>query len=194
MQKKLPKVYLFIEDFIPLELDLLNKNVSIILRNYKKTISDNEIIALKTYCKSHKRDLYLVNDIKRALKHKVSGVYIPSFNKKLNLNIFSLPKNFIILGSAHNHYQIRVKEIQGCSLVFLAPTFKVNKKKKFLGVAKFNILTLNYKSKFIALGGINESTIKKVGLLKCVGYSGISWIKKNGLKNIRPFLNNLSTN
>ena len=52
MQKKLPKVYLFIEDFIPLELDLLNKNVSIILRNYKKTISDNEIIALKTYCKS----------------------------------------------------------------------------------------------------------------------------------------------
>jgi thiamine-phosphate pyrophosphorylase len=194
MQKKLPKVYLFIENFIPSELNLLNKDVSIILRNYKKTICDSEIIALKAYCKSHKRELYLVNDIKRALKHNVSGVYIPSFNNKLNLHVFSLPKNFTLLGSAHNHYQIRVKKLQGCSLVFLAPTFKVNKTKNYLGITKFNLLTLNYKSKFIALGGVNESTIKKVGLLRCVGYSGISWIKKNGLRNIRPFLNNLCTN
>ena len=68
MQNVIPKIYLFIEDFIPSELNLLNKNISIILRNYKKIISDSELIALKIYCRSHKRDLYLANDIKRAIK------------------------------------------------------------------------------------------------------------------------------
>jgi len=194
MQKKLPKVYLFIEDFIPSELDHLNKNISIIFRNYKKTISDDQLFALKTYCKSHKKDLYLANDIKRALKYKLSGVYIPSFNKKLNLNVSSLPKNFILLGSAHNYQQISIKEAQGCSLIFLAQTFKVIKNKNFFGFTRFHLLNLNQKPKFVALGGINNFTIKSVGLLRCVGYSGISWIKKNGLRNIRPFLNNLSTN
>jgi len=194
MQKKLPKIYLFIEDFIPSELDILNKNISIIFRNYKKTISENKIVTLKIYCKSHKRELYLANDIKRAIKHKLSGVYIPSFNKKLNINAFPLPKNFSILGSAHNQLEIKTKQAQGCSLIFLAPLFKVNKKNNYFGITKFNLLILNQKSKFIALGGINEFTIKKVGLLKCAGYSGISWIKKNGLKNLRPFFNNLNTN
>ena len=190
----LPKIYLFIEDFIPLELDMLHKNISIIFRNYEKSINDDVMVSLSAYCKFHKRDLYLANDIKRAIKHKLNGVYIPSFNKKLNLCTFSLPKQFIILGSAHNQQEINIKKTQGCSLIFLAPIFKVSKKNDFFGVNRYNLLTLNQKSKFIVLGGINEITIKKVGLLRCVGYSGISWIKKNGLKQIRPFLNNLSTN
>ena len=194
MQKTLPKIYLFIEDFIPLELDKLNKNISIIFRNYEKPISDSIIMALSSYCKSHKRNLYLANDVKRAIKHKLDGVYIPSFNKKLNLCTFPLRKNFILLGSAHNQLEINVKKTQGCSLIFLAPVFKVSKKNNFFGVTRYNLLTLNQKSSFIALGGINEITIKKVKLLRCVGFSGISWIKKNGLKQIRPFLNNLSTN
>jgi len=194
MQKKLPEIYLFIEEFIPSELDILNKDISIIFRNYKKTISDSTIISLKNYCKRHKRALYLANDIKRAIKHKLSGAYIPSFNKRYNTNISLLLKNFTLLGSAHNQREIKIKQAQGCSLIFLAPIFKVNKKNNYIGVTKFNLLTLNQQSRFIALGGINEFSVKKVGLLRCVGYSGISWIKKNGLKNFRPFLNNLNTN
>ena len=190
----LPKIYLFIDDFIPSELDHLNRNISIIYRNYKKKISNTKIILLKSYCKLHKRDLYIANDIKMAINHKLNGVYIPSFNKKLNLNAFTLPKNFLILGSAHNQTEIRIKANQGCSLIFLAPIFRVNKKFKYLDVTKFNLLTLNHKNKFIALGGINDFTLRRIGLLRCVGFSGISWIKKNGLKNIRPFLNNLCTN
>ena len=173
---------------------MLNKNISIIFRNYEKSINDDVMVALSAYCKFHKRDLYLANDFKRAIKYKLSGVYIPSFNKKLNLCTFSLPKNFTLLGSAHNQREINIKSAQGCSLIFLAPVFKVSKKNNFFGVTKYNLLTLNQKSKFIALGGINEFTMKRVSLLRCVGYSGISWIKKNGLKQIRPFLNNLSTN
>ena len=190
----LPKIYVFIEDFIPSELNFLNKNISIILRNYKKKISESTIISLKTYCKSHKRNLYLANDFKMAIKCKLDGVYLPAFNKNLNLLAFSYPKKFLILGSAHNKIELKIKENQGCSLIFLAPAFKVNKKSNFLGISKFNLLTLHQKNKFIALGGINESTIRKVGLLRCVGFSGISWIKKNGLIKIRPFLNNLNTN
>ena len=81
MQNVEPKIYLFIENFIPSELYLLNKNISIILRNYQKIISGSEIVALRNFCKTHKRRLYLANDIKRAIKYKLNGVYIPSFNK-----------------------------------------------------------------------------------------------------------------
>ena len=41
---------------------------------------------------------------------------------------------------------------------------------------------------FIALGGINKNNYKKLGLTKVVGFAGISWIKKNGLRELRPFL------
>ena len=38
MQKKFPKIYLFVEDFNPADLNNLNKNISIIYRNYKKNL------------------------------------------------------------------------------------------------------------------------------------------------------------
>ena len=65
---------------------------------------------------------------------------------------------------------------------FLAPVFKVIKKKNFLGINKFNYLTLNFNQKFIALGGINQKNVRMLNLLNCNGYAGISWIKKAGLK------------
>jgi len=193
MQKKLPKIYLFVEDFNPKELDLLNKNISIIYRNYKKKINESTIISLKKYCKLNKRDLYLAKDIKLAIKLKLSGVYIPSFINKLNFNSFLAPKNFLILGSAHNHTQIIIKQLQGCQLIFLAPTFKVFKKNNYLGIIKFNLLTLGKQNKFIALGGINQNNFKKLNLLNCSGFAGISWVKKNGPKMNLGRLNNLNT-
>ena len=182
MQKKLPKVYLFIECFNPLELNGLNQNISIIYRNYKKKIDESTIISLKNYCKLNKRELYLALDIKLAIKHKLDGVYIPSFVKTKNFNFYPKPKNFLIIGSAHNKSEIINKIHQGCSSIFLAPIFKVKKKKKFLGVNKFNYLTLNFNENFIALGGINQGNVKKLNLLNCNGFAGISWIKKTGLK------------
>ena len=49
-------------------------------------------------------------------------------------------------------------------------------------------MTLSQNFKFIALGGIDKNNYKKLKLTKVVGFSGISWIKKNGLRNLRPFL------
>ena len=173
---------MFIECFNPLELNGLNQNISIIYRNYKKKTDESTIILLKNYCKLNKRKLYLALNIKLAIKHKLDGVYIPSFVKTKNFNFYPKPKNFFIIGSAHNKSEIINKIYQGCSSIFLAPIFKVKKKKKFLGVNRFNYLTLNFKEKFIALGGINQGNVKKLNLLNCNGFAGISWIKKTGLK------------
>ena len=187
MQKKLPKIYLFVEDFNPSDLNNLNKNISIIYRNYKKKLNESTILSLRDYCRKNKRKFYLTIDIKMAIKHQLNGVYIPSFIKTLNFNFISKPKNFLIIGSAHNKIEIKTKEKQGCSLIFLAPIFKVNKKNNYLGVSRFNLLALDNKNNFIALGGINQSNVNKLKLLNCKGFSGISWIKKNGLKNLGRF-------
>ena len=173
---------MFIECFNPLELNGLNQNISIIYRNYKKKTDESTIISLKNYCKLNKRELYLALNIKLAIKHKLDGVYIPSFVKTKNFNFYPKPKNFFIIGSAHNKSEIINKRNQGCSSIFLAPIFKVNKKNNFLGVNRFNYLTLNFNEKFIALGGINQENVKKLNLLNCNGFAGISWIKKTGLK------------
>ena len=71
-----------------------------------------------------------------------------------------------------------IKKNQGCSSIFLAPIFKVKKKNSYLDINRFNLLTLGLETKFIALGGINEKNFRKINLLNCEGFSGISWIKK----------------
>ena len=62
-----------------------------------------------------------------------------------------------------------------------------NKSKKFLGVNRFNLMTLNKKAYFVALGGINEKNYKMIKLLRTNGFASISWAKKNGLRKLRPF-------
>tara|TARA_B100000787_G_C16023566_1_gene219572 strand:+ start:34 stop:603 length:570 start_codon:yes stop_codon:yes gene_type:complete len=187
MQKKLPQVYLFVDEFSPKEFDKIDKNISFIYRNYKKKVNESTLISLKNYCAANKRRLYLAKDIKLAINLKLHGVYIPAFVKQINFNQFSVPNNFSILGSAHNKIELKIKIKQGCSLIFLAPTFRVPKKNNYLGLSRFNLLALNENSNFIALGGINEKNYKKTKLLNCLGFAGITWIKKNGPTKIGPF-------
>ena len=143
---------------------------------------------LKEYCKDIRTKFYLSNDIKLSIKLRLDGVYIPSFNNKINyVQNYSLPKNFNIIGSAHNIPEINIKLKQKCSEIFLSPVFKINKSSKFLGVNRFNLISLNRKAYFIALGGINEKNYKMIKLLKINGFASIGWAKKNGLRNLRPF-------
>ena len=130
----------------------------------------------------------MANDIKLSIKLQLNGVYIPSFNKKLNFSgAFALPKNFKIIGSAHNQKEIIIKIKQGCKEIFISPVFKIAKSKNFLGIIKFNLLTFKNKSKFIALGGINIQNYKTLKLIKIKGFASISWAKKNGLRNLGRF-------
>ena len=189
MQRKNPYIFYFIDKYNIDELTNLEKNIDLIYRNYKKKLKIDEIKSIHKFCKTNKRNLYLSNDVKLALKLGLSGVYIPSFNNCLNFaSKHSLPDKFEIIGSAHNMNEIRIKKLQRCSKIFLSPIFKSKKNHKFLSSVKFNLIALSEDIDFIALGGINENNYKKLKLTKAVGFSGISWIKKNGLRELRPFL------
>ncbi|MDC0396731.1 thiamine phosphate synthase [Candidatus Pelagibacter sp.] len=188
MQKNSFKIYNFVNEFNLSDLHQLSKDICIIYRNYDGINYLENILKLKKYCKNTKKKIYLSNDIKLSIKLRLDGVYIPSFNNKINyVQNYSLPKNFNIIGSAHNITEINLKLKQKCSEIFLSPVFKVNKSKKFLGISRFNLMTLNKKAYFIALGGINEKNYKTIKLLNSNGFSSISWAKKNGLRKLRPF-------
>ena len=94
------------------------------------------------------------------MKLNLDGAYIPSFNKDKKHLSYSLKKKFIILGSAHNVYEIRTKELQNVKAIFLSSLFKKNK--NFLGINKFKLLSLLSKKPFIALGGISNNNLKKL--------------------------------
>ncbi|MBL6858117.1 MAG: thiamine phosphate synthase [Pelagibacteraceae bacterium] len=188
MQKNSFKIYSFVNEFNLSDLHQLSKDICIIYRNYDNINHLENILKIKKYCKDIKTKFYLSNNIKLSIKLGLDGVYIPSFNNKINyVPNYSLPKNFEIIGSAHNIAEINLKLKQKCNEIFLSPVFKVNKSKKFLGVNRFNLMTLNKKANFIALGGINEKNHTMTKLLKINGFASISWAKKNGLRKLRPF-------
>ena len=70
---------------------------------------------------------FIANNIKLALKLRLDGAYIPSFNKKLKHLSYSFHPNFIIIGSAHNLKEIRIKELQKVQSIFISSLFKKNK-------------------------------------------------------------------
>ena len=172
MHKQLPRVYYFINKFDKNNFNKLNKNIALIYRNYNKNLDKNLIIKIKKYCKLKKRKFFLANNFKLALKLRLDGVYLPSFNSDLKHLNYPKKKDFIILGSAHNYSEIKKKELQKVDLIFIASLF--NKKKTYLGSSKFKILTKFTTKNVIALGGINNLNLKKLNLLNIYGYSGIN--------------------
>ena len=188
MQNLTPKVYCYVNDYNLSDLSKLGRDINIIYRNYENIDHLNNLFNLKKFCKKNRINLYLANNIKLSIKLRLNGVYLPSFNNKLNFSgSFSLPKKFKIIGSAHSFKEIKIKKAQGCKEIFLSPLFKVIKSKKFLGIIKFNFLTLGIKNDFIALGGINEKNFKTLKLINIKGFATISWAKKNGLRNLGRF-------
>ena len=183
---KFSEIYYFIEEFNKQQIEKLNKNISLIYRNYKKKYNFNEIEDLKKLCAYQKRKFYIANEAKLALRLGIDGVYIPSFNKLCNFKNLNSKKGFKIFGSAHNIIELKNKENQGCKEIAIAPIFKTKKNDYFLGVIKFNLIAKNTK-RIIALGGINETNISRVKLTKSTAIASISWIKKNGPSKLGPF-------
>ena len=81
----------------------------------------------------------------------------------------------LIIGSAHNNNEIKVKELQRVKYIFLSSVFKKNK--NYLGVNRFNLLSNQTNKKIIALGGFSKNNLKKLQLLNCCGFSGISYFE-----------------
>ena len=172
MHNKILNKYYFINKFDQSHLDKQDKETTIIFRNYDQIIDEKLILKLKSYCKKKGNKFLLSNNIKLALKLNLDGAYIPSFNKDTKHLSYSLKKNFIILGSAHNVYEIRTKESQNVKAIFLSSLFKKNK--NFLGTYKFKLLSLLSKKPLIALGGISNNNLKKLSLISCRCFAGIS--------------------
>ena len=178
MHNYLPKIYYFIDEFDKEHIKKLSKNIAIIYRNYSKKTDIALIKSIKQFCSNNKRKFLLANNVKIAIRLDLDGVYIPSFNREMKINYYSKKKKFIILGSAHNLKEIRIKEKQQVNCIFLSPVFSVSKSKKILGIYKLNFLSNLTKKKIICLGGINKNNIKKIKLTNTYGISSISLFNK----------------
>ena len=167
-------IFYFIDEFKKKHLINLDKNISIIYRNYNKIYSENEVLEIKKFCLSTNRNLFIVNNIYLANKLKLDGIYLPSFNKNFSI-LGKIDKRLKIIGSAHDFREIEIKKKQKVDLIFISPIFKVKKKSEFLDVHKFNTLSKITKKKVIALGGIKEENIKRIRMVHCSGFAGISY-------------------
>ncbi len=175
MHNILPKQYYFIDQFDKKNIDKLKINTGIIYRNYTKKLDKKLILELKFYCKKRKLKFFISNNFKIAHQLKLDGAYIPSFNVNFRHLSYQTRNNFIVIGSAHNIKEIRIKELQKTNLIFISSIFKKNK--NYLGINKFSNMKKTTKTKVVALGGVSKKNIKKLRLINCFGFAGISYFK-----------------
>ena len=168
--------YYFINKFDTNNIDNQDKQTTIIYRNYSSKITDETLILkIKRYCKKKTIKFYLSNNVKMAIKLDLDGAYIPAFNKSLKHLAYSYKKKFKIVGSAHNLKEIRIKENQKVSKIFLSSLFKKNK--NFLGINKFKLLSKLTKKNIVILGGISNKNKNKISLLEQFDFAGISYFE-----------------
>ena len=167
--------FYFINSFKKSNIDKLNNNTGVIYRNYKEKLNISELIKIKDYCSKRKIKFFLSNNVKISLYLKLDGVYLPSFNRDFKHLNYNFSPNFIILGSAQNIKEIRIKETQNVEYIFLSSLFKKNN--NYLGIYKFKKLKKYTSKKVIALGGISRSNLKMISLTNCFGISGISYFE-----------------
>ena len=168
--------YYFINKFETNDINIQDSQTDIIYRNYaSKRLDEKLILKIKKYCKKRRLKFFLSNNVKLAIKLDLDGAYIPSFNKDTKHLSFSFKKKFLLIGSAHNNREIKIKEKQNINILFLSSVFKKNK--NYLGFNRFKLLSKFTKKKIVALGGISKKNLKKVKLLKCFGFAGISYFK-----------------
>jgi thiamine-phosphate pyrophosphorylase len=175
MHNKFPNKYYFINKFDTNDIAKQDTNTAFIYRNYNSKSNLNTIIMIRNFCKKKKYKFFLSNNISLAIKLNLDGAYIPSFNKDKKHLSFSIKKNFLIIGSAHNNNEIKIKESQKVKILFLSSLFKKNK--NYLGINRFKLLSNLTNKKIIALGGISSTNLTKLKLLNCIGFAGISYFE-----------------
>ena len=176
MHKKLLTKYYFINTLDTNNLQKQDRETIIIYRNYSSSIIKiSKLIKLKNFLRRRGNKFFLANNFKLALKLRLDGVYIPSFNKNLNHLAYSTFLNFAVVGSAHNLKEIKTKELQKVQNIFISSVFKKNK--NYLGLNKFKILDKYTKKKVVALGGISKKNIKQIKLTNVSSIAGISYFR-----------------
>jgi len=176
MHEFIKRKYYFISK---LDTNLINqqdRKTTIIYRNYASNkLDEKKILKFKNLCKKKGNKFLLSNNIRLAIRLGLDGAYIPSFNKEVSHLSYSFKKNFIIIGSAHNNKEIKIKEKQAVQEIFLSSLFKKNK--NFLGIYKFKNLSNLTNKKIVALGGVSITNLKKLKLVSSIGFAGISYFE-----------------
>ena len=120
MHKKFLKLYYFIEEFEKSIIDKQSINTAIIYRNYKKNYKISEIISIRDYCRKKNIKFYLSNNVKLSINLNLDGAYLPSFNESFTHLNYNFRKSFLLIGSAHNLREIKIKEKQKVKEIFLS--------------------------------------------------------------------------
>ena len=175
MHNKFLQKYYFINKFDTNYIEKQDKKTAIILRDYNSKNNLNTILKFKKYCKKEGYKFFLSNNIKLAINLGLDGAYIPSFNQDTKHLSYAIPKKFLIIGSAHNNQEIKIKEKQLVKFIFLSSLFKKNK--NYLGINRFKLLKKLTNKPVIVLGGISKKNLKKLKLLNCFGFAGISFFE-----------------
>jgi thiamine-phosphate pyrophosphorylase len=164
------------------------KNLSIIYANNEFTKNYKEFIDILKFCKNKNIKIYYKDDIKKARKYNLNGVYLSASNKKFLSIINNLNKklNFKIIGGAHNQNEYFLKKKQMCEDILFSPLFKNEKynQNQILNICKFNLMSKGWKCNLFALGGVNSSNLKKASMTKSQGVGFVSFI--NDLKIQMP--------
>jgi len=132
-------------------------------------------LKIKKYCNLRNLRFYLSNNVKLAIKLGLDGAYIPSFNNNFNHLNYTLKKKFILIGSAHNVKEIKIKERQKVQKIFISSLFKKNK--NYLGINKFKNISSQTNRTVVALGGISKKNLKKLKLINSIEFAGISYFE-----------------
>ena len=176
MHINIVKKYYFINKFETNNIDKQDKQTTVIYRNYSsKKVDQKLILKIKKYCKRKSIDFYLSNNVRLAIKLELDGAYIPAFNKNFKHLAYSYKKNFKLIGSAHNLKEIKIKENQNVSKIFLSSLFKKNK--NFLWINKFKLLSKLTKKSIVVLGGVSRENKKKLSLIGQSDFAGISYFE-----------------
>ena len=175
MHNKILTKYYFINKLDTNIINKQDKNTVFIYRNYSKQINIDTIIKIKRICKLRKSKFFLSNNVRLANQLKLDGAYIPAFNHNKKHLSYSISKNFILIGSAHNYKEIKIKENQGVVAIFLSSIFKHNK--NYLGTNRFRLLSSLTRRRVVALGGISKKNQKKLKLINIFGFAGISYFE-----------------
>ena len=174
------KYFLLIESIKDIDLKniKIRNRFSIIYRNHNKTENLNDLSKFRRKCKLKAIKFYIANNNTLAVTLNSDGIYLSSFNKKLNVLSYK-KRRYEIIGSAHNFKEIVLKKKQGCSFIFLSKLFTVDydKKAPFLGVIKFNNF-LKISRNLIPLGGIKPENLNNLRNISCKGFAILSEVKK----------------
>ncbi len=197
MQRAKPyykKLFIFLDNINELiKINILKQhNVSIIFNKEQFDNSNFEII--KKFSKKNKIELYILDNFKLAIKHKLNGVVISHNNRKTTYcgNFLSRYKKFDIIGKVHNQLDYYFKQRQGCktvifSTIFLNEKYSLNQVR---GVLKFNLISMNWRLEVCPLGGINFKNYKKILLTKNKSFAIKSLITKQQNEVVKIYLFN----